>query len=231
MVDEYQDSNYIQETLLEAVSNITEDKGNRFMVGDVKQSIYRFRLARPEIFRKKYNSFSMDQSKRDVRIDLSSNFRSRTEVLESVNRVMKDCMHESVGEIDYDENAALSYGAKYYGEANADYRSELLVLNADKWKETPIKDKTIWQSMVIANRIKLLMEEGFQVTDHVEDGHAVLRPVRYSDIVILVRSAKNRTGTIKSTLEALDIPTMVISRKDISWLGSDSAFKYHFRNR
>lgn len=213
MVDEYQDSNYIQETLLEAVSNITEDKGNRFMVGDVKQSIYRFRLARPEIFRKKYNSFSMDQSKRDVRIDLSSNFRSRTEVLESVNRVMKDCMHESVGEIDYDENAALSYGAKYYGEANADYRSELLVLNADKWKETPIKDKTIWQSMVIANRIKLLMEEGFQVTDHVEDAHAVLRPVRYSDIVILVRSAKNRTGTIKSTLEALDIPTMVISRE------------------
>lgn len=119
LIDEYQDSNMVQETILRSISR--EDKGrpNRFMVGDVKQSIYKFRLAMPEIFMEKYGTYSSEERKADgdinyyQRIDLDKNFRSRKQVLDYVNKIFEQIMQQSVGGIIYDETAALKYGELY----------------------------------------------------------------------------------------------------------------------
>ena len=213
MVDEYQDSNAIQESLLNAVSKDDPTVGNRFMVGDVKQSIYRFRLAEPEIFRGKYDSYPTEEAGKNIRLDLSSNFRSRTEVLDAVNCVFEDSMHTSVGEIEYDESARLYYGATSYGGPKKDAKAELLVLPEENWKETGIRNKTAWEALAVGKRIKELLDSDYQVLDHFEEDKAVLRKVRFSDIMILVRKVKNRAAQIKSVLDEMGIPTMVISKE------------------
>ena len=96
MIDEYQDSNFVQETILTSVSGQAEGKNNIFMVGDVKQSIYSFRLSRPELFMQKYNTYSLEDSDRQ-RIDLHKNFRSRGEVLDSVNYIFRRIMKKRNG--------------------------------------------------------------------------------------------------------------------------------------
>lgn len=116
LIDEYQDSNLVQEYLLSAISGEDEGNFNRFMVGDVKQSIYKFRLARPELFMEKYDSYGVeedDKTKNAIRIDLHKNFRSRIEVLTSTNAVFSQVMTKKPGGIEYDENAALYLGAAY----------------------------------------------------------------------------------------------------------------------
>ena len=213
MVDEYQDSNAIQESLLNAVSKDDPTVGNRFMVGDVKQSIYRFRLAEPEIFREKYDTYPTEEAGKNIRLDLSSNFRSRTEVLDAVNCVFEDSMHTSVGEIEYDESARLYYGATSYGGPKEDAKAELLVLPEENWKETGIRNKTAWEALAVGKRIKELLDSDYQVLDHFEEDKAVLRKVRFSDIMILVRKVKNRAAQIKSALDEMGIPTMVISKE------------------
>lgn len=214
MVDEYQDSNSIQEALLCAVSKDADDPvGNRFMVGDVKQSIYRFRLAEPAIFRAKFDHYSTEGTGNNIRIDLSSNFRSRTEVLDAVNCVFEDTMHKSVGDIDYDDAARLYYGAKDYGGPKDDAKAELMVLPEENWKQSPIKGKINWEALVVARRIKELIDSKYQVVDRFENGTPVLRDVRFSDMMILVRKAKDRASLIKSVLDAAGIPTMVISKE------------------
>ncbi|MCR4814829.1 MAG: helicase-exonuclease AddAB subunit AddA [Lachnospiraceae bacterium] len=221
MVDEYQDSNAIQEALLNAVANITETSGNRFMVGDVKQSIYRFRLARPEIFRKKYDEYRnllpeekpSDVPERDLRIDLSQNFRSREEVLKSVNRVFEDSMIRAVGEIDYDEKARLNPGAVYpENEKGADI-SELIVLEDDAWNGSEIKSKIAREAHAAASRISELKESGFKVADKDASGQEILRPLKYSDIVILLRKTSKRANVIKTVFESRGIPTVVLSKE------------------
>ena len=112
MIDEYQDSNYVQETLLTAVSGVKNGNENLFMVGDVKQSIYRFRLARPELFMDKYHRFSTEESSQQ-RIDLHRNFRSRREVVEAVNDIFYPLMEKDLGNVAYDAEAALYAGAVY----------------------------------------------------------------------------------------------------------------------
>ena len=112
MIDEYQDSNLVQELLTTAVSGWINQKKNIFMVGDVKQSIYRFRLARPELFMEKFNTYSLTDGG-NRRIDLHKNFRSRAEVLDAVNFIFRQIMTEELGRITYDENAALYVGASY----------------------------------------------------------------------------------------------------------------------
>ena len=218
MVDEYQDSNFIQEYLLSAVSNITDEAGDRFMVGDVKQSIYRFRLARPEIFREKYDTYSEDQTARDVRIDLSKNFRSRKEVLDSVNCVFEDAMGRAVGEIDYNDKAKLYLGAGFYPEVEEEKnRTELLLCSKKDFENSDYKNSTEWEAVATGNRIREMIEEGFWVTDKKKDENGkdvfFLRPVRYSDITILVRAVKNRASYIKNVLENMGIPTMVLSKE------------------
>ncbi|MDF2905585.1 MAG: hypothetical protein K0R34_906 [Herbinix sp.] len=119
LIDEYQDSNMVQETILRSISREDLGRPNRFMVGDVKQSIYKFRLAMPEIFMEKYSSYSLEElnliggMNLYQRIDLDKNFRSRDTVLQYVNRIFEQIMQDSVGGIIYDEAASLKYGELY----------------------------------------------------------------------------------------------------------------------
>ena len=125
MIDEYQDSNIIQEAILSA---ITKGFGinNMFMVGDVKQSIYKFRLARPELFLEKYDTY---QESGDLcRIDLAKNFRSRVQVVDAVNDVFSRIMSREIGGIAYDDKAALYPGATYPATEDPAYGSELLLI-------------------------------------------------------------------------------------------------------
>lgn len=110
LIDEYQDSNLVQETLLQSVSQLRFGRHNLFMVGDVKQSIYRFRLARPELFMEKYETYSLEESVCQ-RIDLHKNFRSRAGVLKGVNQIFYRIMGKDLGAVEYDADAALYPGA------------------------------------------------------------------------------------------------------------------------
>ena len=221
MVDEYQDSNFIQETLLNAVSRIDETCGNRFMVGDVKQSIYRFRQAKPEIFRNKFDiytkvdlSVEKDPEERDVRIDLSKNFRSRAEVLDSVNHVFEDTMHRSVGEIEYDADAKLYLGASYPVTEQGHNRTELFVLPREDWGEYELKGDINQEAVTCGSRIRKMVEEGFLVTDKNPDTDEVfLRPVKYSDIIILLKKTAGKVEKIKAVLEEMGIPAVVLSKE------------------
>ncbi|MDD3797331.1 MAG: UvrD-helicase domain-containing protein, partial [Lachnospiraceae bacterium] len=112
MIDEYQDSNLVQEILLQSVSRTHQGGQNTFLVGDVKQSIYRFRLARPELFMEKYHTYTLEEGK-NRRIDLHKNFRSRKEVLDGVNLIFYQIMTGLLGGIEYDEEAALYAGAEF----------------------------------------------------------------------------------------------------------------------
>ena len=123
LIDEYQDSNMVQETILKSISKENAGAPNRFMVGDVKQSIYKFRLAMPEIFMEKYYTYSEEDTSEDgssnkyQRIDLDRNFRSRRVVIDYVNSIFEQIMHKSIGGIEYDGAAALKYGEGYDDEA------------------------------------------------------------------------------------------------------------------
>lgn len=128
LLDEYQDTNTVQEDIVRLISR--QSPGNRFMVGDVKQSIYRFRLAEPGLFLQKYRSYGADFTGSGLRIDLARNFRSRREVVDAVNLLFRQIMNEGVAEIAYDHRAELVYG-EGYEELNedSDYRPELLLLD------------------------------------------------------------------------------------------------------
>ena len=177
MIDEYQDSNLVQEYLLQSISGELEQKENRFMVGDLKQSIYKFRLARPEIFLEKYHDYSTEDESSYQRIDLHKNFRSRKEVIDSINHVFFQIMGEELGKIEYTGKEALYPGASYE-EGGEDYTTELLLL--EHQEEEPKKA----EALMIAGRIRQLVGK-FQVTDK-ESGK--LRPARYGDIVVLLRT-------------------------------------------
>ena len=131
MIDEYQDSNLIQEIILNSVSR-GQGIPNVFMVGDVKQSIYRFRLARPELFMEKYHTYPQSDEAAEIRIDLHKNFRSRREVLEGTNDVFEKLMTEAVGGITYDSAAALYLGAEMPEPESGINVSELLLLEKNK---------------------------------------------------------------------------------------------------
>lgn len=206
MVDEYQDSNQVQEFLLESISKQTADKGNRFMVGDVKQSIYRFRLARPEIFMEKYETFSSKEGK-NRRIDLSFNFRSRMEVIESVNCIFENLMIPQVGKIQYDRNARLYYHADYK-ESDGDYKSEILFYDKEKFEDETLMDAEA-EAKIIAHRIRRLCRE-CKIKDKKDES---LRNVRFSDIVILLRTAAGVDDVMKKVLEKEGIPTYISSGK------------------
>lgn len=120
MIDEYQDSNMVQEVLLNMISKVRLGEPNVFMVGDVKQSIYRFRQANPAIFLEKYNNYSLEEGEKFRKILLFKNFRSDENVIEGVNFIFEQIMSKSIGELDYDENEALNFGAAYYEEARTE---------------------------------------------------------------------------------------------------------------
>ena len=139
LLDEYQDSNLVQELLTTAVSGWINQKKNIFMVGDVKQSIYRFRLARPELFMEKYKSYSTEEAQ-EQRIDLHKNFRSREQVLESVNFIFRQIMGEDLGGITYDKDAALYPGASFpEGESEEFVKTEVLLVERDGEELTDVQ--------------------------------------------------------------------------------------------
>jgi ATP-dependent helicase/nuclease subunit A len=133
LLDEYQDTNRVQEAIIELISR--KNPGNRFIVGDVKQSIYRFRLAEPGLFLEKYKSYQKTEGGIGRRIDLAANFRSRLEVVDGVNYIFKQVMNEAVGEVAYDLSAELVYGAGYPvkqgkdGEQESEFAVELLLID------------------------------------------------------------------------------------------------------
>ncbi|MGN0401667.1 MAG: helicase-exonuclease AddAB subunit AddA [Acetatifactor sp.] len=202
LIDEYQDSNLVQEYLLAAVSGEEDGHFNRFMVGDVKQSIYRFRLARPELFLEKYENYGEQGSR--VRIDLSRNFRSRRQVTDAVNDVFSALMSKETGGIVYDEKAALYPGASYPEQEGNE--SELLLVERPE-KESEFTGKQL-EAKAIAARIKELRKD-FLVTDK---GSGSLRPVRYSDMVILLRTNSGWDEEFKEVLEEEGIPVFITTK-------------------
>ena len=203
LIDEYQDSNLVQEYLLKAVSGEEEGRFNRFMVGDVKQSIYKFRLARPELFLEKYESYTSDTGDRQ-KIDLAKNFRSRVQIIDGVNEVFSRLMSSQTGGIDYDERAALYAGATY--PENTGNESELLLIEKPE-KESEFGEKQL-EAKAIAAKIKELRAH-FTVTDKAS---GKLRPARYSDMVILLRTNSGWDEEFKAVLEEEGIPVYITSK-------------------
>lgn len=196
LVDEYQDTNRLQETILLFVKKGTAENGNLFMVGDVKQSIYGFRLAEPGLFLAKYQAFSENGENNGMKIDLNANFRSRKEVLNGTNYIFNQIMSEEVGEIDYDEAAALKPSAPY---PEMDLPITVAALHSpdeeeaenEALEEQQEMKKSQLEARYIIREIQKLMDTNAQVYDAYEKdaaGNARKRDLEYRDIVILMRS-------------------------------------------
>lgn len=223
LIDEYQDSNLVQEYLLSTISGEEEGRYNRFMVGDVKQSIYKFRLARPELFLEKYDTY---QETGDLcRIDLAKNFRSRIQVVDAVNDVFSRIMSREIGGIAYDDKAALYPGAVYPAQEDPAYGSELLLIRKPEKgerEESGIGEQHAegagvlvdydnvrqLEALAIAARIKQL-KGSLKV---MEKSTGELRPVRYSDMVILLRTTSGWDEEFKKILEQQGIPVYITSK-------------------
>lgn len=213
MIDEYQDSNLIQEIILNSVSRREAGSPNVFMVGDVKQSIYRFRLARPELFMEKYHTYPQTEEGEAMRIDLHKNFRSREEVLRGVNEIFYRLMTPGVGGIGYDEAAALYPGASMPepGEEEEMNEPELLLLDRDAPElsdgETELTAREM-EAYAAAERIRELL-----ACQQVWDGKKeAFRPASYGDIVILLRSLTGWGDVYARVLTEAGIPAHTESR-------------------
>ncbi|MCI9329772.1 MAG: UvrD-helicase domain-containing protein, partial [Ruminococcus sp.] len=220
MIDEYQDSNLIQEAILTSVSTVGRGKNNIFMVGDVKQSIYRFRLSRPELFMEKYDTYDTGDSDRQ-RIDLHRNFRSRAEVLDSVNDVFRRIMRKELGGIVYDGQAALYPGADFEPLLREDGTSvnetELLLLDTSESELPEEEDGAEYakgtdrqlEARMVAKRIHELVRNG-QVKDKKTGEY---RKARYQDMVILTRSIRGWADVFSAVLMEEGIPAYAGSRE------------------
>ncbi|MFA9465522.1 MAG: helicase-exonuclease AddAB subunit AddA [Velocimicrobium sp.] len=207
LVDEYQDSNLVQETIVSSISRESLGQPNRFMVGDVKQSIYKFRLARPELFIGKYNTYTAGDSK-EQRIDLHQNFRSRDSVLASINRVFEQIMHRTLGNIEYDGDAALNPGAKFpqLDQGIVGGKTEVLLLDGQEETSDNLRAKEK-EAEAIATRIQQLSEEGYLVFDQ-----GRYKTVAYQDMVILLRSMTGWAEEFVEVLSSRGIPAYADTR-------------------
>ena len=206
-IDEYQDSNNVQEMILTSISR----ENNIFTVGDVKQSIYRFRRACPELFLDKYNKYSLDGNDYGLKIKLFKNFRSRKNILNITNKIFESIMSKKLGEIDYTEEEFLNLGSSFEDTEKTFFKSEVVVIdNKDMIENQEQKDdnethfeneeldedieldemrelkKEEIEAKVVAKIIKKLINSDFLVTEK----NVGLRPIKYKDIVILMRSTK-----------------------------------------
>ncbi len=268
MIDEYQDSNLVQELILSSVSGKCIGAHNRFMVGDVKQSIYRFRLARPELFMEKYHSYrparvtaeptgksgsvqNMDSADEvgsaenpwvegSCRIDLHRNFRSRHQVLDSVNFVFRQIMTEELGGVAYDDDAALYPGAEFpeskpaetaaFAQHSADraadertypekpemsdpYQTELLLLDGESAEDDAASVNLREEEAKMIGRRILEMVGQMPVADKNAKENGGVRPARYGDIVILLRTVSGWAETFGEVLADMGIPVFTGSQK------------------
>ena len=225
-IDEYQDSNLVQEYILTSIS-----RGNNiFMVGDVKQSIYKFRQARPDLFLDKYRRYKLKKQKtkeEDLKIQLFKNFRSRKEVLDFSNFIFSNIMSEELGELNYTEEEYLNLGANYI-ETGADLKTEIDVIqiepkeeeneniedleveteqesldDEDFKEEIERKEDIEVEAQFVANKIKQLVENKFQVYD---TKNKIQRDIKYKDIVILLRSTKTSAPIFEKEIIKLGMP-------------------------
>ncbi len=199
-VDEYQDSNLVQENLL----NYIKRENNLFMVGDVKQSIYRFRLADPTLFIGKYYSFGIEEGALNRRIDLGMNFRSRAEIISATNYIFKQIMSQQLGEIDYDERAYLYQGCQM--EEAEDASIEVLLIEKDQDlleldEEAEDLSEIEVEARFAARRIQELLGQPIY-----DPRQQTVRPIEYRDIVILMRSTLRRAPGYLEVLAELGIP-------------------------
>ena len=224
-IDEYQDSNLVQEYILNSVS-----KGNNvFMVGDVKQSIYKFRQAMPELFISKYKSYKNKKEKTsedDLKIQLFKNFRSRDNVLYFTNLIFQDIMSDNLGDIEYNEDEYLNLGADY-PEEKQDLNTEINIIDLSEEElehETEKEDdddeeieeedrieNVELEARFVANKIKELIESKFQVWDRKEEKY---RDISYKDIVILLRSTSTPAPVYEQELLNLEIPVFSDSSQE-----------------
>ena len=194
-IDEYQDSNMVQEKILTAISGERFGRPNMFMVGDVKQSIYKFRMAEPEIFMDKYAAFSEDRGK-DRKIELNYNFRSCENVIDSINDIFRHIMKHEIGGIDYDDKAALHYGGEM--KSGNDSTTEVLYTYKSEYEDEDIDATDIYATMA-AMKIKELMSQN--------------QNLKYKDIAILLRSTKEAGPRYATILNEYGIPAIFASTK------------------
>lgn len=207
LVDEYQDINALQEAILLRLAQPDGQTGNYFMVGDVKQSIYGFRLADPSLFLTKYKTYAANEN--GERIILSENFRSRESVLSFTNFLFTQLMDEEVGNLAYDKNAELVYGNRQF-EQNDNFKTELLIFEQDKEDEitlkdeaSQIKDKSSGELLMAAAKIKEMVDNQFKLYDK-ELGE--MRAIEYRDIVLLTPTKKHNLA-IQEIFQEANIPT------------------------
>ncbi|MBQ6999331.1 MAG: helicase-exonuclease AddAB subunit AddA [Clostridia bacterium] len=195
-IDEYQDCNGVQEALFKAVSRDADGAPNMFMVGDMKQCIYRFRNANPQLFKEKSDTYAPYGSGGSYnKIVLSKNFRSRAEVLDCVNLIFSRIMSESVGELDYTEEEYLYNGASYE-DVNEDmhYVDLCIIDTSDDTGEDDIGEKpavVAAEAELVARKIRSLVDGGYTVYDKSLDKY---RPLKYRDIAILLRKVRGGNG-------------------------------------
>ncbi|MBA5849949.1 helicase-exonuclease AddAB subunit AddA [Clostridium sp. cel8] len=193
LIDEYQDINSVQEVIINMISK-KSDFSDVFMVGDVKQSIYRFRQAKPELFLKKYKSYSDEKKSKNRRIKLFKNFRSRSNIIDSVNYLFSQVMCSQVGELDYNEEEELKSEAMYPEFDKSTFKNDCIELNLiDKLSEEKDEseenlDNIQIEARLVANKINELINSSKYVYDKDLDSY---RNITYKDIVVLMRSTKN----------------------------------------
>ena len=211
-IDEYQDSNQVQEYILSTVSR----QNNIFMVGDIKQSIYKFRQACPELFLSKYNTFSLDGNDKGLKIQLFKNFRSRKNVLDFTNNIFENIMSKDIGDIDYTKEEFLNFGADFEEERNSLGKAEIHIIDLKNEEEEPKGDfqndvetqnedrieKQEIEAKFVANKIEELVAKKLEIRDK-KEGY---RPIKYRDIVILLRATSNVAPIFEKELLAKNIP-------------------------
>lgn len=208
-IDEYQDSNLVQEYILNSISK----QNNIFMVGDIKQSIYRFREARPELFLDKYENYKkVEEDKEEVdgqKIQLFKNFRSRKEVLAFTNFVFKEIMSKKLGDVEYNEEEYLNLGASYPEGLEENIIPELHIIDLEKDEEneednktTDVIEKNVEEAKLVANQIEDLIKSGFKIYDKKEG----IRKITYKDIAILLRSTSNIAPIYEKELLNRNLP-------------------------
>lgn len=193
-IDEYQDTNLTQETIL----NVIARDNNKFHVGDVKQSIYSFRQARPDLFINKYNDYAVNTEKNKL-IKLYKNFRSRRDIVGSVNYIFSRLMNEMTAEMNYTEDEYLNYGAEYYNDDFNSHCELLIAAESDKG----IKASAETEALLIANRIKRLFKEEHKVFD---TRTSSMRNIQLRDIVILMRSVSSKADIYRQIFAREGIP-------------------------
>ncbi len=204
-IDEYQDSNLVQEYIMNSISS----GNNLFMVGDVKQSIYKFRQAMPELFLSKYDTYTSNQEDGDTKIQLFKNFRSRKNVLDFTNLIFQNIMSKKLGDVDYTEEEYLNFGAEDYKESKEDLKTELMLINLNEEQIEPENEENTendedehyeeieLEAKMVAKKIKEMVDSKFQVYDRKKE---TFRNIKYSDIAVLLRSTKNKANVFEQEI-------------------------------